>query len=77
MGKQDIIKYVMETPHNTNPKLLKQKIEDNFTWDEIANNPFHEEAILQMLVDTDMFPAVYNADSKVLTDEAGRIVLRY
>lgn len=50
MGKQDIIKYVMETPHNTNPKLLKQKIEDNFTWDELSNKPFYEEKVERVVV---------------------------
>lgn len=36
-----------------------------------------EEEVLQMLTDTDMLPAVHNTDGKVLTDETGRIVLRY
>jgi hypothetical protein len=36
-----------------------------------------EEEVLQMLSAVDMLPAVYNADGKVLTDETGRIVLRY
>ena len=32
---------------------------------------------LALLVETDMLPAVYNADGKILTDENGKIILRY
>lgn len=32
---------------------------------------------LNMLIETDMLPAVYNEDKKILTDENGKIVLRY
>lgn len=33
--------------------------------------------LLADLIETDMLPAIYNTDGKILTDEAGRIVLRY
>ena len=32
---------------------------------------------LSLLIETDMLPAVYNADGKILTDENGKIILRY
>lgn len=32
---------------------------------------------IAMLIEVDMLPAVYNTNGKILTDETGRIVLRY
>lgn len=32
---------------------------------------------LSALIETDMLPAVYNSDGKILTDEKGQIILRY
>lgn len=36
-----------------------------------------DEEYVQMLIETDMLPAVYNADGKILTDSSGNVVLRY
>lgn len=62
MGKQDIINYVMETPHNTNPKMLRQKIEDNFTWDELSNKPFYEEKVEREIRAAVAFPNLGETD---------------
>lgn len=43
---------------------------------EIATLPDDTEQ-LAMLIEADMLPAVYDADGKIMTDESGRIVLRY
>lgn len=32
---------------------------------------------LQLLADTDMLPAIYDADGAILTDENGNVILRY
>lgn len=37
----------------------------------------NDETQLQTLIETDMLPAVYDDDGTILTDENGRIVLRY
>ena len=36
-----------------------------------------DEEYVRMLIDTDMLPAVYNADGAILTDENGNVILRY
>lgn len=36
-----------------------------------------DEEYVQLLIETDMLPAVYNADGKILTDSNGNVVLRY
>ena len=38
MGKEDVIKYVMKTPHNTNPAILRQKL-DEMSPDWNQNDP--------------------------------------
>lgn len=32
---------------------------------------------LALLAETDMLPAAYNVDNKILTDENGKVILRY
>jgi len=36
-----------------------------------------DAAQITMLIEADMLPAVHTPDGKILTDETGRIVLRY
>ena len=36
-----------------------------------------DDSQLEALIETDMLPAVHNADGKILTDENGKIILRY
>ena len=54
MSKQDIIDYVMDTPHNINPAILNQKLgemevqpdwnqNDPKAIDYVKNRPFYEE----------------------------------
>ena len=38
---------------------------------------YSEEAQLEVLIETDMLPAVHNTEGAILTDENGQIVLRY
>lgn len=45
--------------------------------DYIKNKPDEPNAQLQLLIDNDMLPAVYDESGKILTDESGRIILRY
>ena len=45
----------------------------DFWYDESED----ETSQLSLLIETDMLPAVYNADGKILTDENGKIILRY
>lgn len=41
---------------------------------DIVSDPDNQ---LASLIETDMLPAVYNENNKILTDENGRIILRY
>lgn len=40
MSIQKIVDYVMHTPHNTNPAILKQVINDNISWNDLKDKPF-------------------------------------
>ena len=44
---------------------------------ESGGGSLSDAECLALLVETDMLPAVYNADGKILTDENGKIILRY
>lgn len=46
MSQQDLFDYVMNTPYNTNPAILKQKIKENSgvsSWNDLKDKPFYEE----------------------------------
>lgn len=43
MSIQKIVDYVMHTPHNANPAILKQVINDNISWNDLKNKPFGTE----------------------------------
>lgn len=46
MSQQDLFDYVMNTPHNTNPAILKQKIKDISgvsSWNDLEDKPFYTE----------------------------------
>lgn len=38
---------------------------------------YTEKDELTALIETDMLPVVYDKDGKILTDESGKIILRY
>ena len=40
-------------------------------------DPVTDTSQLSLLIETDMLPAVHDADGKILTDENGKIILRY
>lgn len=61
MGIQKIIDYVMHTPYNTNPAILKQVINDNISWNDLKDKPFYE---------TDDGEVV-KLDAKYLPDDIG------
>lgn len=47
MSQQDLFDYVMNTPHNTNPAILKQLIDANSSggitsWNDLTDKPFGE-----------------------------------
>lgn len=42
-----------------------------------AGGSFDAAAQMTALIETDMLPAVHDADGKILTDETGRVILRY
>ena len=42
-----------------------------------ANIAPSDAEVTALLAETDMIPAVYNADGSVLTDENGNVILRY
>lgn len=46
-------------------------------WYDESEDPVTETSQLSLLIETDMLPAVHNADGKILTDENGKIILRY
>ena len=46
-------------------------------WYDESEDPVTDTSQLSLLIETDMLPAVYNADGKILTDENGKIILRY
>lgn len=43
MSIQKIIDYAMHTPHNTNPAILKQVINDNISWNDLKDKPFYKK----------------------------------
>lgn len=48
MSSQEIVDYVMNTPHNTNPAILKSMIDTNSSsgvtsWNDLTDKPFGEE----------------------------------
>lgn len=49
---------------------------DDTAADFIKNKPTISDSLLT-LIETDMLPAVHNADGKIITDENGKIILRY
>ena len=102
MTNQEIVDYVINTPNNTNPVILKQMLKDvagsgNLELDttlSIAGKAADAKAVgdaisklsggnvdqmeqLQMLIETDMLPAVHDETGKILTDENGNVILRY
>jgi hypothetical protein len=46
-------------------------------WYDESEDPVTDTSQLSLLIETDMLPAVHNADGKILTDENGKIILRY
>ena len=46
MNNQEIVNYVMHTPGNTNPTILKQMLNEGFSWDNLANKPFDEMVVM-------------------------------
>lgn len=46
MNSQEIVGYVMNTPNNTNPVILKQMIDENSggatSWNDLKDRPFYE-----------------------------------
>lgn len=55
---------------------VKRDIEDII--EEVEGNIVQSDnEIIADLIETDMLPAVYNTEGKILTDENGKIVLRY
>lgn len=42
-----------------------------------VEDPVTDTSQLSLLIETDMLPAVHDADGKILTDENGKIILRY
>ena len=80
-GKATFSSVVCSALKNPNPITFKGAV--NATYDgskavsvEIPTGASDAEN-LALLVETDMLPAVYNADGKILTDENGKIILRY
>ena len=48
MSQQDLFDYVMNTPYNTNPAILKQKIKENSgvsSWNDLKDKPFYTETV--------------------------------
>lgn len=65
MSKQDIIDYVMDTPHNINPAILNQKLgemEVQPDWnqnnptapDYVKNRPFYTEMVEEVILDGEL-----------------------
>lgn len=65
MSKQDIIDYVMDTPHNINPAILNQKLgemEVQSDWnqsdpkapDYVKNRPFYTEMMEEVILDGEL-----------------------
>lgn len=46
-------------------------------WYVEEEDPDTDTSQLSLLIETDMLPAVHDADGKILTDENGKIILRY
>lgn len=65
MSKQDIIDYVMDTPHNINPAILNQKLgemevqpdwnqNDPTAPDYVKNRPFYTEMVEEVILDGEL-----------------------
>lgn len=70
--KQEIYKYLKKTPWNTNYRILDQML-DTLS----AQALLSESSQLEVLIETDMLPAIHTQDRAILTDENGNIILRF
>ena len=43
MDKKKIYNYVMNSPHNTNPNILKSLLNEPTSWNDLKDRPFYEE----------------------------------
>lgn len=70
MSQQDLFDYVMNTPHNTNPAILKQKIKDisgASSWNDLKDKPFYTKTKIEPCVLLEM-EATYDGESYYLSD---------
>ena len=59
-----------------NAAALRQKVE-GLTAEDVDAMPADDATVLQTLINTDMLPAVHDADGAILTDQNGNVILRY
>lgn len=65
MNQQKLFDYVMNTPHNTNPAILKQKIKDvsgASSWNDLKDRPFGTETIEEIILENHFFDYSQNVD---------------
>ena len=68
MSRQDLFDYVMNTPHNTNPTILKQKIKDisgASSWNDLKDKPFYVEENRTLVVEGVSNRGNYNVQTQI------------
>lgn len=51
MNNQDVINYVMNTPHNTNPAILNQMLNSrDVSWNDLKDKPFYTETVEEVVM---------------------------
>ncbi len=74
-GLADTDVFMIDCTEKGTRRVCANKIKEYVT-DGIKTEMTDEDS-LSALIETDMLPAVHDADGKILTDEAGKIILRY
>ena len=65
MTKNEIVNYVVETPHNVNKRILGQQLDElqkNVSWNDLRDKPFYEETEIVPYPLCDNIPTEFSGD---------------
>ena len=74
-GLSETDMFMIDCTEKGTRRVCAGKIKEYVTSD--IKTEMTDEDSLAVLRETDMLPAVHDRDGKILTDEAGKIILRY